>query len=218
MARLIRHLVIMLVAILPLGLLAQQTVSGTVKGSDSNDPLTGAAIRVDGTQTGTFATEDGSFAIEVPDGNATLIISYIGYTEQRVELAGRTTVDIVMSPSASSLDEVIVVGYTTRTRGELTGSISSVNSEAIERTTNKDLTKSLAGKVPGLIINDRGGDPGSANDASILIRGKSTLNNNQPLTRIMMLSFAMRIITEKMQLGNTMVLGPHLQGQPVHMV
>jgi len=185
MKQLLRQFMVLLMAISPLGLMAQQqTVSGTVIGSDTGEPLIGAAVRIEGTMTGTFTLDKGDFSIKVEDTNAALLVSYIGYDEQRIELAGRTSVAIKLVATNNSLDEVIVVGYTTRKRGELTGSVSSVGSEAIERTTNKDLTKSLAGKIPGLIINDRGGNPGSTNDVSILIRGKSTLNNNEPLILI----------------------------------
>lgn len=185
MKQLLRQFLVLFIAVTPLWLMAQQqTVTGTVTGSDTNEALVGAAVRVEGTTIGAFTKDNGDFSLKVEDGNAVLLITYIGYEEQRVELAGRTSVNIAMVSTNNSLDEVIVVGYTTRKRGELTGSVSTISSETIERTTNKDLTKSLAGKIPGLIINDRGGNPGSTNDVSILIRGKSTLNNNSPLILI----------------------------------
>lgn len=184
MKRLLLPLFVMFMAMTPLWLMAQQTVSGTVRDADTGDPLTGATIRVEGTTTGAIADERGSFSVQVPNENATLVVSYFGYESQRVELAGRSSIEVSLLSSANTLDDVVVVGYTTRKRGELTGSVSTINSDVIERTTNKDLTKSLAGKIPGLIVNDRGGYPGSTDNVTLLIRGKSTLNNNSPLILI----------------------------------
>ncbi|MEO0470440.1 MAG: TonB-dependent receptor plug domain-containing protein, partial [Bacteroidota bacterium] len=184
MKRLRGQLFVLLVLLSPLGLLAQQTVTGTVLASDTKEPLTGASVRVEGTIIGSLTDEKGVFSLKVENENAVLLVSYFGYSNQKVELAGRDNVEIGLEPADNTLNDVVVVGYTTRKKGEVTGSVSTINSEVIERTTNKDLAKSLAGRVPGLIINDRGGYPGSTNDVTLLIRGRSTLGNNAPLILI----------------------------------
>ena len=157
----------------------QMTVSGTVTGSDDDDPLIGVNILVKGATIGTTTDINGYYSLDVPDGNSVIEFSYTGYAPQSIAIDNRTTINVVLSPGATALDEVVVVGYTTRKRGELTGSVSTVGAEQIERTTNKDVVKSLSGKVPGLIVTDRGGYTGDS-DVTLLIRGKSTLGNNSP--------------------------------------
>ncbi len=163
---------------------AQKTISGTVLDATTKDPLIGVTVILEGTSSGTVTDLDGGYTFSVPGEGAVLKFSYTGYETQAVTVGDESTLNIMLDGTSTALDEVVVVGYTTRKRGELTGSVSSIESGQIERTTNKDLAKSLAGKVPGLIVSDRGGYPGATGDVSILIRGKSTLNNNSPLILI----------------------------------
>lgn len=157
----------------------QKTVSGTVKDT-GGELLPGVTVVIKGTTLGTATNIDGEFTLtNVPDG-ATLVISFVGMKSQEIVVGNQTSFNVVLEPEAIGLDEVIAIGYTTRKKGEITGSVSTVNSETLERTSNKDLEKSLSGKVSGLIVNDRGGYPGQG-DITLLIRGKSTLNNNSPL-------------------------------------
>ncbi|NJB85959.1 TonB-linked SusC/RagA family outer membrane protein [Lewinella marina] len=163
-----------------------RTITGTV--TDASGPLIGVNVIVKGTEgaglVGTVTDLDGSYSITVPDGRDTLIFSYTGYKTREVPINGRSLIDLELSSDDQVLEEVVVVGYTTRKKGELTGSVASLDGEVLERTPNRDLAKSLSGRIPGLIVSDRGGYPGSTNDVSILIRGKSTLNNNSPLILI----------------------------------
>ncbi len=161
---------------------AQQSVTGKIT-DEFGEELPGVTILEKGTTNGTTSDVDGKFNLSVPEG-AILVFSYVGYLSQEVEVGTETTFNINMQVDATELEEIVVVGYTTRKRGELTGSVSTINNEVLERTTNKDVAKSLAGKVPGLIVVDRGGFPGSTNDMTLLIRGKSTLGNNSPLILI----------------------------------
>lgn len=158
-------------------------ITGTV--SDATGPLPGVNVMVKG-QAGVGAVTDfdGNYSIEVSDENAILAFSYIGFETQEVPVNGNNIINVTLEASASNLSEVVVLGYTSRKRGELTGSVSTVDSETMENTANKDLEKSLAGRVPGLIVSDRGGYPGSTGDVNLLIRGKSTLGNNSPLILI----------------------------------
>ena len=163
---------------------SQITVSGTVTDVDGNEPLIGVSILIKGTGTGAITDINGSYTVSLSEPNSVLLYSYTGYGNQEIVVGSQQIINIQMSTQASAIDEVVVIGYTTRKKGELTGSVSSVSSEDLERTTNKDVVKSLAGKVPGLIISDRGGAPGATDGVSILIRGKSTLGNNAPLILI----------------------------------
>ncbi len=169
----------------------QQSITGSI--TDELGPLIGVSVVVKGTMKGTTTDFDGNYSIEVDDGDAVLVFSYIGYATQEITVGNQTIIDVTMAEDASKLDEVVVLGYTTRKKGEITGSVSTIDSKTIEQSSNKDLAKSLAGRASGLIISDRGGVPGAGNgtgantddDATtILIRGKSTLNNNAPLILI----------------------------------
>ena len=163
---------------------SQLQISGVVTDNNDGSPLIGVNIFVQGAAGGTITDLDGSYELTVADENAVLEFSYTGYESYETVVGSQRSIDLQMSTASTALDEVVVVGYTTRKRGELTGSVSTVNAEEIERTSNKDLVKSLSGKVTGLIISDRGGAPGSTNDVDLLIRGKSTLGNNAPLILI----------------------------------
>ena len=159
----------------------QTQITGTI--SDADGPLPGATVQVKGSTTGTTTDFDGNYSIEVNDTDAVLVFSFVGYKTQEVAVGNQTTINVTLI-SDSQLDEVVVVGYTSKKRGEVTGSISTLKSENIENTSNKEIVKSLAGRVTGLIVSDRGGLPGSNNDVTLLIRGQATLNNNAPLILI----------------------------------
>ena len=133
----------------------QQTITGAV--SDAMGPLPGVSIVIKGTSQGTTTDFDGNYSIEVADNAAVLVFSYLGYKSQEVPVGSNTELNVTLTEDTSELDEVVVLGYTTRKKGELTGSVSTVSSEEIEKAGNKDLAKSLSGRVPGLISSDRGG-------------------------------------------------------------
>ncbi|WP_211217379.1 SusC/RagA family TonB-linked outer membrane protein [Neolewinella persica] len=162
------------------------TVTGSVV--DDDGPLIGVNIIVKGSTEagnliGTVTDFDGNFSIDVPENNSILIFTYTGYDTQEVPVGGRSVIDLKLSSNSEVLEEVVVIGYTTRKKGELTGSVSSISSKEIETISTGNITKGMAGRVSGLIINDRGGYPGDdgADAVSILIRGQATLGNNSPL-------------------------------------
>ncbi|SIS48714.1 TonB-linked outer membrane protein, SusC/RagA family [Zobellia uliginosa] len=168
----------------------QRTVSGTV--SDAMGPLAGVTILVKGSTKGTSTDFDGNYNIEV-DAETTLVYSYIGYSSKEIKVGSQTEINVTLEEDAAKLEEVVVLGYSTKKKGEVTGSVSTIDNKAIEQSSSKDVAKSLAGRASGLIISDRGGVPGAGNggggstddDATtILIRGKSTLGNNTPLILI----------------------------------
>ncbi|HUX58953.1 MAG TPA: TonB-dependent receptor [Bacteroidales bacterium] len=160
----------------------QKTISGTIRDEKGN-PLPGVSVVIKGTTQGTSTDINGQFSLAGVTDDATLVISFIGMKTQEILIGNQTKIDVVLEEEAIGLKEVVVTGYTTRAKGELTGSISTISSATIEKSSNKDLAKSLEGRVPGLIVNDRGGYPGDG-EMTLLIRGKSTLNNNSPLVLI----------------------------------
>ena len=160
--------------------LQQLQVSGKVTDSNTGEPLIGATVVVKGTTTGVITTVEGTYTINVPDGSAVLEFSYVGYTSQTVNVSGRTTVNVELSPTVTGLEEVVVIGYGIQRKETLTGSISKVVGADIVKSPSVNVTSSLAGKLPGLIVNQRTGQPGAEN-LSILIRGTGTFNDNDPL-------------------------------------
>ncbi|WP_223308430.1 SusC/RagA family TonB-linked outer membrane protein [Maribacter polysiphoniae] len=153
----------------------QSIITGTV--SDASGPLPGASVVVQGTTQGTQTDFDGNFTLET-DSDAVLVISYIGYHTQEIALDGNTTVSVVLTEDASLLDEVVVVGYGTQTRGDLTGSVASVDVSEATKTPMVSAAEALQGRVSGVTITNNG-NPGSS--PVVRIRGYGTGNSNDPL-------------------------------------
>ncbi|WP_229130252.1 TonB-dependent receptor [Ancylomarina sp. 16SWW S1-10-2] len=160
----------------------QKDVTGTITdGSGLSVP--GVSVFIKGTTNGTITDFDGLFTISGVSEGDIIVVSFIGMKTQEIVFANQTSLNVVLEENTIGLNEVVAIGYTTRKKGEVTGSISTIKAEELSKTSNKDLAKSLAGKVTGLIVSDRGGYPGD-NDMTLLIRGKSTLGNNSPLILI----------------------------------
>ncbi|MFK7920990.1 MAG: SusC/RagA family TonB-linked outer membrane protein [Bacteroidia bacterium] len=154
------------------------SVSGTVTG-DEGQGLVGVSIRVKGTNTGALSGEGGNYKLNVPDGANTLTYSYFGYETMEVEVDGRTTIDVQLVASANSLDEVVVVGYGTQKKSDLTGSVVSIKGEDIRAIVAGNPTSALQGKMAGIQVENNGGEPGGA--ANVFVRGVSSLTNSFPL-------------------------------------
>lgn len=154
-------------------------VSGKVT-ADSGDPLPGVNVLVKGSTTGTTTNSDGEYKIEVPEGNVTLVFSFIGYATQEISLEGKTTIDVVMAEDIQSLAEVVVVGYGTQEKKEVTAAISQISNKDLMKSSAVSVSNALAGRLPGLIVNQRNSEPGN-DDATIFIRGKSTTGNANAL-------------------------------------
>jgi TonB-linked SusC/RagA family outer membrane protein len=153
-------------------------VSGRVTDSLGN-PLIGVTIKVQSGDGGTVTGPDGRYTITVPD-NATLMVTYVGYEVKEIPVNGKTAIDITLSSSVSQLNQLVVVGYGTQKKIDVTGAISAVQGDDLKQSPAANLSNSIAGRIPGVVLNNRSGEPG--NDAStILIRGKGTLNDNSPL-------------------------------------
>ena len=156
----------------------QQNVKITGTVIDGNgEPIIGANIRVAGSTTGVTSGLDGHFELQVPDGTGKLQVSFIGYMTQEVVYApGKTKYDIVLREDNETLDEVVVVGYGTMKKSDITGSVSSVNTEQMMRRTPVNIAQGLQGAAAGVVVTQAGGDP--TGGYSIRIRGVATMDGN----------------------------------------
>ena len=152
--------------------------TGTVKDSRGN-AVGGATIVIEGTTLGVTTDSEGGFSIDAAPEDV-LLVNFIGYTSQSVPVGVRSRFEIVLEESATAIDEVMVVGYGTRKKTTLTGSVVSVKGEEIASSPAIDVASSLAGRLPGLIVNARAGDPG-APDTQIFVRGRGTTGDNSAL-------------------------------------
>ncbi|RZM27007.1 MAG: SusC/RagA family TonB-linked outer membrane protein, partial [Pedobacter sp.] len=165
-------------------LLAQEptTISGTVL-DIKNEPLTGANVSVKGKTTGTTTDIDGKFKLQVLPGE-TIVFSFIGFLPQEIAAGNINNRTIILESISNNLTEIVVVGYGTQRKVNLTGSVSSINmSELAESRPITNISSGLAGLSSGLYVNQATGRP-NANGASLLIRGQGTLNNSAPLVII----------------------------------
>lgn len=144
-----------------------------VKGKVTDEkglPLPGVSIRVKGGASGTTTDNNGNYTINAPDDQSILVFSYVGFVSQEQKVGNLTTINIVLMSQDSDLSEVVVVGYGTQKKGDVVGAVSTVKGEAVLQNASPSVSNSLAGRVPGLIVSNRSGEPG-ADQASLLIRG-----------------------------------------------
>jgi TonB-linked SusC/RagA family outer membrane protein len=158
---------------------AQQTIK--VKGQvvdQTGEPLIGATVRVKGAQSGSVTDLDGNFEIDAAS-NATLVVSYVGYKDREIAVRGRAVIEqIQMESDDNVLEQVVVVGYGTQKKADLTGAVSVVNAEELKRVSNSNISTMLEGKVAGVQITSDG-QPGA--DPSVKIRGLGTFGSTAPL-------------------------------------
>jgi TonB-linked SusC/RagA family outer membrane protein len=157
--------------------LAQRIVSGVV--SDDIEPLIGATIQIKGTGTGVATDFDGSYKIEVPNGETILVFSYIGLETQEILVGTQETISLTLTENASVLDEIIVIGYGTQKRSNISGSVGVITAEEITETPVLRVEQALQGRTAGVQIAQNSGSPGSA--LTVRIRGIGTINNSDPL-------------------------------------
>ncbi|AOW20560.1 SusC/RagA family TonB-linked outer membrane protein [Urechidicola croceus] len=163
---------------------AQTTVSGTI--TDADGPLPGVNVVLKGTTNGTTADFDGNYSISNIPTNGILVFSSIGYTTKEVSVNGQTQINVTLDAATDTLDEVIVVGYGSMERSNVTGAISTVDVAAIENTPVPNVVEALRGQVAGLRVTRGGGQPGSG--VNFTIRGVNSLggqaaegNPNRPI-------------------------------------
>lgn len=179
-----KHLFLLLTLLsFSLTALAQQKVTGKVKDS-SGEPVIGASVVVKDNKTmGTITDFDGNFSLEVPS-KSVLVISYIGYVTQEVPVTGKKSLDIILKEDTKTLDEVVVIGYGTQRKGDVTSSVASVKADNFVKGAVKDVGQLIQGKVAGLAITNPNGDP--TGSTQIRLRGTNTIGgaNTSPLVLI----------------------------------
>ncbi|MDW5288087.1 TonB-dependent receptor [Formosa sp. PL04] len=174
-----RFLFTVFVFLFTLSIQAQEiTVEGTVTADDDGFPIPGVTVLVKGTQTGTITDFDGIYTIKANIGDV-LMFSFLGMNERSIKIE-KSQINVSMSTNTEMLDEIVVIGYGTVTKKELTGAVSQVKSETIEEYVGADMNQALQGQVAGVSVTSSGGDPGG--DSSITIRGITSLGgSNTPL-------------------------------------
>lgn len=167
----------------PTPAMATVTQSPTIKVrgqivDEQGEPMPGATVRVKGGQGGTITDLDGNFQLEVP-GNAILLISYVGFKEREVAVRNRAIIDTIqLQADDQMLEQVVVVGYGTQKKSDLTGSVAVVDAEALKQTSNSNISTMLEGKVSGVQVTSDG-QPGA--DPTVRIRGVGSFGSTSPL-------------------------------------
>ena len=157
---------------------ADRTITGNVTDS-SGAPLVGASVTIQGTTRGTTTDAQGSFQLSIPEGNVVLEIASVGYQTQTVSVGTQTSLRVVMQGTTSGLNEVVVVGYTSQRKRDLTGAVSIISSKDINSIPVGGVDQIMQGKAAGVSITQQTGAPGDA--IAVRIRGISTIGNNDPL-------------------------------------
>jgi len=144
--------------------LQQHKVTGTVTDAQNGEPIAGANIIIEGTTIGVITDLNGEFTLEVPNSDAVILVSFLGYNSEKITFGNQTNLDIKLVPDITNLEEVVVVGYGTQKKPTLTGAISSINSEVISATKNQNVQNMLTGKVAGVRVVQKTSEPGSFNN------------------------------------------------------
>jgi len=158
----------------------QSTVVGTVTTSSDGLRLAGVSVAVKGTSLGVSTDDEGRYVIENVPTDAVLVFSMVGYTTKEETVGTRNMIDVILEPTTSDLEEVVVVGYGTQRRETITGSVASVKSAELMKSPTVNVSNALAGRLPGVVATQSSAEPGY-DGASIRIRGTNTLGNSEPL-------------------------------------
>jgi TonB-linked SusC/RagA family outer membrane protein len=156
----------------------ERTITGKVKDETGNG-LPGVTVQLKNSQKGTFTDVNGDFSLKIPNEGGKLVISYVGYITQEIEVGENTTFDISLAPDVQKLDEVVVVGYGVQKKSLVTGAISKIDSKDITAVPATRLDQALQGKTAGVYVAQSSGSPGGS--MSIKIRGNSSDGNNEPI-------------------------------------
>jgi len=167
-----------LLCLFPLGAMAQSIVKGTVI-DEAGEPIIGATVKVEGSNAGAITDFDGNFSVNAAS-NATLNISYVGYVTQQVNVSGRSNINVTLVEDTNTLDDVVVVGYGTMKKSDISGSVATINREQMERKVPVNVAQALQGAAAGVMVTNQDGAPGTK--SAIRIRGIGTINGTaQPL-------------------------------------
>jgi TonB-linked SusC/RagA family outer membrane protein len=157
---------------------AKALIRGTVS-DEKGTALPGATVAVKGTQLGTTTDANGAFAINLPAGSSVLVVSYIGMKTQEVVVGDRTTLNVVLQSADQNLDEVVVIGYGTAKRSDVTSSITTLKATELKDMPVAGVDQLLQGKAAGVTVTSNGGQPGGG--VSVKVRGVTSINSNDPL-------------------------------------
>ena len=170
---------LLLFVFLSSSLIAQKTVTGRVINQSTNDPVQGASVQVKGSTSGTSTNQDGLFNLQVPSDQSIIVISSVGFQKSEISVSGRTALgDIALITQAGSLNEIIVTGYTSQLKKDITGAVSVINVEEMTKQPTAQLANQLQGQASGVTVLSSG-QPGE--EPQIRIRGINTFGNNTPL-------------------------------------
>jgi TonB-linked SusC/RagA family outer membrane protein len=161
----------------------QYTVTGSVTDASTGEPMIGVTIQVKGTTTGQLTDVNGKFTIRIPDREAVLVFSFIGYTPQEIKVTQGSVVNVKMVTEAQAIDEIVVVGYGVQKKESVVGAITQVSSAALVQAGSAQITNAIAGKLSGVLTIQRRGEPGN-NAADIYVRGVSSWNGSAPLVLV----------------------------------
>lgn len=173
------HIIYLLCFFFSISLYGQdRTVRGQVLDGDTGTPLPGVNVRVEGTSTGTITNLDGQYNLQVPGDNATLAFSFIGYLTEKVTVGNRSTIDVTLMPDVQSLQEVVVTGYSTEERRDVTGAVTTIEPEKMKAVPTGNVEQSLQGRAAGVTVITNG-QPGT--QSVVRVRGFGGFGNNAPL-------------------------------------
>jgi TonB-dependent starch-binding outer membrane protein SusC len=157
----------------------QLTVTGQVTMDQTNEPLAGATVLEKGTTNGVITDQDGKYSITVSNANAALVFSFVGMGTQELVVGGQHVINVIMKEDVLLLDEIVVTGYQSQRRGDLTGAIAIVKVDETKDVASGSVLQAIQGKVAGLYVTNDGSPTGGAN--SVIVRGINTLGNTDPL-------------------------------------
>ena len=156
----------------------KEAISGTVI-DNSGQPIPGASVIVKGTTTGTSTDFDGKFTINASPANV-LLMSYIGYATREITVGSQKTISVTLQEDVAKLDEVVVLGYGTQKRSDISGSVSEIAQKEIAKNPTPNLSNALVGQASGIIATQRSGEPGR-DGSNIFIRGIGTTGDASPI-------------------------------------
>jgi TonB-linked SusC/RagA family outer membrane protein len=159
-----------------------QSVSGRITAAENGEPLPGVSVLVKGTNQGTTTDNAGKYTLKTPNGNATIVVSFIGYLKQEIVVGSRSTIDFSMEIDTKALEEVVVVGYGTQEKVNLTGAVGVADSKRLMNRPIANAGEGLQGVIPNLNVNVRNGDP--AQSVTFNIRGYESINGGSPLVLV----------------------------------
>lgn len=174
-----KYLLLLLIMFGSLSLGAQIKVSGNITEANTDEPLLGVTIMEKNTTNGTVTDFDGNYVLDVSGQKAVLVISYLGFSTQEIEVGNQSIINIIMEEDVANLDEVVVVGYGTQKKSVVTGAIAKVKAKELEDMPITRIEDALKGRTSGVRVVSNSGQPGEG--STVRIRGTSSINNSEPL-------------------------------------